>query len=120
MRHRQRGMTFIGLLLILALAGMIVYAGIRLAPLYLNYMKIARSMDSVAAELKGTDVDSASIRRSLERHWIVEDIDKVDYDQIEIQRNDGGISLHVAYHDKVPYIANISLEVSFDKTVAIK
>ncbi len=35
MRQHQRGMTFIGLLCILALAGVVVYAGIRLAPVYL-------------------------------------------------------------------------------------
>ncbi len=120
MRHRQEGMTFIGLLFILALAGLIVYAGIRLTPVYLNYMKIARSMDSVATEFKGGNVDDAGIRRSLERHWIVEDIDRVDYNDIEIQKDDGGISLHVAYDDKVPYMGNISLEVSFDKTVKIQ
>ncbi len=45
MRNHQQGMTFIGLLFILAMAGVIVYAGIRLAPLYLNYMKVAKAMD---------------------------------------------------------------------------
>ena len=42
MRNHQQGMTFIGLLFVLAMAGVIVYAGIRLAPLYLNYMKVAK------------------------------------------------------------------------------
>jgi Tfp pilus assembly protein PilE len=45
MRQSQQGMTFIGLLCILALVGVIGYAGIRLVPVYLNYMKIARTME---------------------------------------------------------------------------
>jgi len=48
MQRRQRGMTFIGLLCILVLVGAIGYAGIRLVPLYLNYMKLARTMESAA------------------------------------------------------------------------
>jgi Tfp pilus assembly protein PilE len=44
MQKHQHGMTFIGMLCILALAGVIVYAGVRLTPVYLNYMKIARTM----------------------------------------------------------------------------
>jgi len=64
--RRQRGMTFIGLLCILALLGLIGYAGLRLVPLYLNYMKVARSMHATASELKSDNPDPGAIRRSLE------------------------------------------------------
>ena len=73
MRHHQQGMTFIGLLCILALVGMIVYAGIRLAPVYLNYMKIARAMDAMATEVKGDNPDPGAMRNILERHLEIDD-----------------------------------------------
>ena len=57
MRNHQHGTTFIGLLCILALAGVVVYAGIRLAPLYLNYMKVAKIMESTASEVKHKGVE---------------------------------------------------------------
>ncbi len=57
MRKHQQGMTFIGLLCILAMAGVVVYAGIRLAPVYLNYMKVARTMEAAATEVKGDNPD---------------------------------------------------------------
>jgi len=59
MQKHQHGMTFIGLLCILALAGVVVYAGVRLTPVYLNYMKIARTMESVASEVKGLATQAA-------------------------------------------------------------
>ena len=65
MRQRQRGMTFIGLLFVLGMAGVIVYAGIRLSTVYLNYMKVARSMNATAADYKGENPDLAAMRRSL-------------------------------------------------------
>ena len=43
MLKRQHGMTMIGILFVLALIGVIGYAGMRILPLYLNYMKVARS-----------------------------------------------------------------------------
>jgi Tfp pilus assembly protein PilE len=119
MRHRQRGMTFIGLLIIMAMAGVLVYAGIRLTPVYLNYMKIARTMDSVATEMQGNP-DEAGIRRSLERHWEIEDIGRVDSTDVQIQKGEDGLTLHVAYDDQVPFIANVSLIAHFDKTVTIQ
>jgi hypothetical protein len=120
MRKRQQGMTAIGMLCVAALVGVIAYAGIRLVPVYLNYMKVSRTMDSVATEFKGTSADETGIRRSLEKHWGIEDITSVDFKEIEIQKGDTGVTLHVAYEDTVPYIANVSLAVSFDKTVKVE
>lgn len=117
---RQRGVTFIGLLCILALVGAVGYAGLRLAPLYLNYMKVARSLDAAATEAKGENPDLAVLHHSLERHWEIEDITGVDYKDVEVVKDGRGVSLHVAYDDSAPYVANVSLAVHFDKTAKVQ
>ena len=120
-RQRQQGMTFIGLLCILALVGMIGYAGVRLVPVYLNYMNIVRTMTATASEFKGANPDPGAIRNALERHWEIETITAVDYKDIEITKDEGGaVSLHVMYDDSEPYLANVSLAVHFDKTVKVQ
>jgi hypothetical protein len=120
MQKQQQGMTFIGLLCILALAGVVVYAGVRLAPVYLNYMKIARTMESVASEVKGDNPDPQSIRTSIDRHFNIEDPTVVTTNDIEITKDDGGVQMHVAYDDAVPYMGNISLSAHFEKTVKVR
>ena len=120
MRQPQLGMTFVGILCILALVGVIGYAGIRLIPVYLNYMKIARTMEVTATEFKGENPDVGGMRRSLEHHWIIEDPSAVEVKDIEITKSDSGVSMHVAYDDAVPYLANVSLSVHFDKTVKVQ
>ncbi|MHB8478273.1 MAG: DUF4845 domain-containing protein [Steroidobacteraceae bacterium] len=121
MQRRQRGMTFIGLLCILAMAGVIVYAGIRLVPVYLNYMNVVKTMETTASEFKGDNPDPGAIRNSLERHWEITTISTVDYKDVEITKDDdGSVSLHVAYDDSEPYLGNVSLAVHFDKTVKVR
>jgi hypothetical protein len=120
MRQRQQGMTFLGLLCILAMAGIIGYAGVRLVPLYLNYMKVVRTMESTATEVKGDNPDPAAMRLSFNRHWAIEDITVVTEKDIEIIKDDTGVTMHIAYDDSVPYIANVSLAVHFDKTVKVQ
>jgi hypothetical protein len=56
----------------------------------------------------------------LEKHWQIEDISSVDSKDVEIVKNEGGVSLHVAYDDLAPYISNVSLAVHFDKTVKVQ
>jgi hypothetical protein len=121
MRRHQQGMTFIGLLFVLAMVGAIGYAGIRITPLYLNYMKVARSMEATGDDYKGSDtVDPAALRRTLDKHWQIEDISSVDPKDVEITKDNGTTILHVAYDDSSPYVANLSLMMHFDKTVRIK
>ena len=52
MRHSQRGITFIGWLFLLIPVAIVVYAGIRLAPIYLNYMRVSKSLSQLATEAK--------------------------------------------------------------------
>jgi type II secretory pathway pseudopilin PulG len=103
MRQRQQGMTFIGLLCILAMVGFIGYAGVRLVPVYLNYMKLARTMESAATEFKGETRIRAAYGAS---PWTgtgqIEDITVVEQKDIEITKDDGGLQLHVAYDDWFP------------------
>ena len=120
MRAHQRGITFIGLLCILALVGAIGYAVIRLVPVYLNYMKISRTLEMTASETKGENPDPGNIRRILERHWAIEDPTAVDVKDIQITKDDSGVQMSVSYDDAVPYIANVSLSVHFDKTVKVQ
>ncbi len=120
MRHRQQGITLIGLLMILALVGFIGYAGIRLAPVYLNYLKIVRTLEQVAVEFKGETSDAARLRVALDRHWTIEDVSEIAVKDIEIKKDGDGISMHVGYDHSVPYIGNVSLTATFDKTVKVE
>jgi len=114
-------MTFLGLLCVLALVGVVLYAGIRLVPVYVNYMKVVSALTSVSAEFKGGGADEGSVRRALEKSWGVQDIDSVDFRDVEISKGPGGgLVLHVNYSDVVPYISNVSLSVNFDKTVTVE
>jgi Tfp pilus assembly protein PilE len=119
MGNRQQGMTFIGLLFVLALVGLIGYAGIRLAPVYLNYMKVSKIMEATATELQGSS-EPGNIKRTLEKHWQIDDPSAPDLKDFEITKDDSGAVIHVAYDDKVPYISDVSLSVHFDKTVKVR
>ncbi len=110
MRQRQQGMTLIGLLFVLAMAGVIVYAGIRLAPLYLNYMKVVRSLDATADRSQRRQSRSGGICAV---RWSSTGRSRpstvAEAKDVEITKDDGGVVMHVAYDDSAPYIANVSL-----------
>lgn len=116
MRFRQRGVTFLGWLILLAPTVVVGYAAVRLAPVYLNYMKVVRALNLVASDAAGNS-DPRAIRTTIDKHF---EIDMVDYPtskDIKVTRNGGGWDVEASYDDEAPLFANISLHVVFDKTV---
>ena len=119
MRKRQNGVTAIGWVFLLTPLAIVVYAGIRLAPVYLNYMKVAKAMDQVGNELKAGGVSAQSIRATIDRHF---EIDMVDYPttrDMKITKDGGSWVVESQYDDDAPLFANVSLHFLFDKKVRI-
>ncbi len=116
MRFRQRGVTFIGWLFLLTPLAVVGYAGVRLLPVYLNYMKVVRALNLVASDAAGSS-DPNSIRTTIDKHF---EIDMVDYPtakDIKVTKSGTGWDVEASYDDEAPLFANISLHVTFDKTV---
>lgn len=121
MRSRQTGITFIGWLFLLAPIAVVGYAGIRLVPVYLNYMKVAKVLEQTATENKGeTTLSPDAVRRSIYSRWNVEGITFPDAANIAISRDGSQWALEANYEDSVPMFAGISLVVHFDKRAVVE
>ena len=120
MRSRQRGATFIGMVVIIAILGFALYAGIRLTPMYLEYMAVARALQNTAKEHSGGPTTPQQLRNSLDRRWTIETIDSVQPRDIEIKKAGTGFTLRAWYRAEAPFIGNVSLVADFDKTVEVK
>jgi len=122
MRSKQRGITFIGWIFLLTPMAICAYAGIRIAPIYLNYMKVARTLEQVKAEWKGGGLQGdsqAAVRTSLEKHLSTESVDFPDVKDMKITRDGKKWVVNAAYDDQAPLFSNIFILISFDKTVTI-
>jgi hypothetical protein len=123
MRQSQRGVTMIGWLILLIPVGIVFYACIRLAPVYLNYMRMSQSIAQTAQELKGEDSGpsgAASFRAALDKRFEIEGIDHPTAKEIDVHR-DGDHWVAIAdYEDQAPLFANVSILVVFHKEVAMR
>lgn len=119
MYRRQRGATFLGMVIILAIVGFAIYAGIRLTPIYLEYMAVVRAMEQTATEHNGETTNPNNLRLSLERRWTIEDIHSIEPKEMEIKKTGQGYTMRADYRAETPFVGNISLAVDFDKTVTV-
>jgi hypothetical protein len=119
--RRQAGITFIGWLLLLVPVAIVGFAGIRLTPVYLNYMKVTKAMKQTADEYAdASPLNVGAVHKSLDKRF---DIDSVDYPKVSdvaVGRVGEEWSLSVNYDDVVPLFGGISLLVHFEKRVPVE
>jgi hypothetical protein len=114
-RHRQRGATFLGILIIGGILMCGVYAGIRLVPLYSEYSSVVKALNQVAKA--GGDESPNAVRGALEKQWDIDDIKSIPVKDVQVTRMGSGTQIRAQYRAEAPFIANISLVVDFDKSV---
>ena len=122
MFRRQRGVTFIGWLILLIPVAILGYVGIRLVPIYLNYMRVAHSVQQTTVEMKTDDVATLTpllIRATLSKHFDIESITFPDVKDVTVTRDGGGWTIEAKFEDSAPIFGNISLVVDFDKVAKI-
>ncbi|MDH3532214.1 MAG: DUF4845 domain-containing protein [Gammaproteobacteria bacterium] len=120
MARHQAGITTVGFIVLGCFIALVAFAGLRLTPIYLNYMKVVGVVDGVREEFDGQNASRAAIVRSLSRRFDVESVTVINYRDITVTAVDGGFEVAAVYDHTSPFIANISFTVHFDKSVVVR
>ena len=118
--RKQRGMTFLGMLIIGLFVAVVAYGAFRLVPVYLEHMKIVNVLDGLKEEMDGTNPSAIMLKKSIERRMDVEAITVITYKDIKLSKSSAGYFATAKYENNAPFVANVSFVVKFDKTVEIK
>jgi uncharacterized protein DUF4845 len=117
-RARQRGITFLGLLILAVLVGVVGLACIKLVPMYIMDMKLSKALEGIQDELNGKEVNAQNIQYALYKKFSVEDIN-LPKDSIKVAPSKNGFSLRIQYENRASYLGDVWLMIIFDKTVEI-
>ena len=117
--RKQRGVTMIGWIFLLTPMAIVLYAGIRVVPEYLNYYKVVTALKEAATQAKSDEaLNQASLRKSVEGRFDTGFIDEPTVDQIVIAKGENGWSMTADYEKVVPLFGNMHLLLTF-KTTAV-
>lgn len=118
--RRERGMTTLGMIILVSFIGLFVFGGIRLTPVYLNYFKVSGVVEGVLKEFDGQNPTRSAIRTSVSRRFDVESVDQITARDVKVVAVDGGFEVSARYDHVAPFISNVSFLVSFNKTVLVR
>jgi hypothetical protein len=120
MRKQQRGMTTIGLVMLLAVFGLIAFGILQLIPVYLENMKVVQVLNQVKGEFDGQNASLAQIKTAIGKRVNIEDLRGFDWRKdFVITRSPNGFFINAEYDRQKTYVANVSLLVEFEHEVEI-
>jgi len=113
----QRGMTLIGWLLTLVLIGYFVLLVLRLAPGYLEYLNVAKTLESLHSESTLAEMAPAEIRKIIGKRFDVNDVHSITPKDVKINKERGRMIIGVDYEVRAPMLGNVSLVTHFKKEI---
>jgi len=119
-KRRQAGMTTLGAVILVSFLGLFAFAGIRLTPVYLNYMKVAGVVSGVQKEFDGANATRTAIRKSISRRFDIESVGVITAKDVKVTKVEAGHEIAATYSHKAPFIANVSFVVDFDNRAIIR
>jgi Tfp pilus assembly major pilin PilA len=117
---KQRGITLIGFIIVLVVAGFFAYMGMILGPAYSEYYSVVKAINTVAADATPNTTDMTQIRRALDRQFNVGYVDSVTGSDAKLIRDKTtGNMVSMVYEVRKPFIYNIDFVVKFAHTAPL-
>ena len=113
-RHRQSGMSLLGMLAIAVMVGFFVMCGLRLAPSYFEYLTVKDIVTKVATEYGAEQKTARELRRALETNLNTNQIYGIEPKDIEIFRKEGKTFIDANYEARIPVVGRIDAIMTFD------
>ncbi|HSG65910.1 MAG TPA: DUF4845 domain-containing protein [Gammaproteobacteria bacterium] len=117
--RRQAGITALGFLILATIFGLVGFGGIKLAPLYMQKMRVGTVLEDVKTELDGTNVNTATLRRTIVQRLYIEGI-RVQSEDVIITPTNNGYNVSLRYDNQTSFIGGISFLVAIDEQIEIR
>nr|WP_315256889.1 DUF4845 domain-containing protein [uncultured Duganella sp.] len=114
MKTRQEGISLVGLIVVLALLGVVLVLGMKIVPTYTEY----RAIQNAIVTAKAAGGSAAEIQRSFDASATASYISAISGRDLIIDKVNGETEISFAYDKKIPLVGPASLLLEYEGTTA--
>ncbi|MEQ1532110.1 MAG: DUF4845 domain-containing protein [Sideroxydans sp.] len=111
---QQRGVSFMGFILLVALGLFLVILGMKTVPAYIHSAQIASIMKTIAGDSVLQSSSIKDIKAAYAKRASLNDIEDVTAEDLEIDQEGGSLKLSASYKKTIPVAGNVSLLLEFN------
>lgn len=119
-RHRQRGIGLLSLMIYIGAGGFAVYTAFALLPVYMEYIEVRSSVDSLRQGVSESDLNARRLKDLLLRRFQVNSIQHAKADDITVVPGQHDFQVAVDYEVRIPWVANIDLVMKFQHATQVQ
>lgn len=120
LRNRQRGLGLWGWLFVLGTIGFVAMIVLKLTPIYLGEMAIARVVRQTAQDPGNGALPLPELRKAMQTRWDVEGITTLEVKDVKLVKFGQGRALAYDYEARTELFYNLSLVVHFENKFPMK
>jgi type II secretory pathway pseudopilin PulG len=109
MRNAQRGLSIIGLIIVLALVVVVAVFTMKVIPSFLEFRTAKHAIEAVAR----TAQNPTEVRRAFDNRAAIDDINSVSAKDLEISRDGNQMVIAFAYRKEVPLFGPVGLYIDY-------
>mgnify|MGYP001039330324 CR=1 FL=1 len=113
LKQIQTGLSSIGALFVVFIAGVVFTIGVKLFTPYTNYTTVKSVLEDVIADPSELAKTRTEIRRNIERRFTINQVNLPDRDALTIIQDENGTSFLLDYEERVSMFGNVDAVVVF-------
>lgn len=113
MKRKQSGLTFIGFVIVLAVAGLFIYVGMKLVPMYTEYYSVKKALASLANEDNIASRSAPEVKQRFFKRLYMSYALNIKNEHVKVERRETSWIVIVDYETRRPMIANLDVVGKF-------
>jgi len=118
-RHKQKGITFISILVLLAIFAFFLMITFTVAPVYMENFKVKSHLSKMVEEPALATMSDNDIIDTLFRRFQIDDVSSVKSEDVNILRDVDSTTISVSYVVYAPFTGNVEIVVTFNDKVTV-
>ena len=114
LQARQRGISILGLIVVLVIAILVALLAFKLIPSYMEFRAMKGAIAAIAREKQNSTVQE--IRRAFESRQAIDDFSAVKATDLDITKQGNQVVISFSYRKEVPLFRNVGLYIDYQAT----
>ncbi len=118
--HRQKGISFWAILILVPMIGFYMFLGIKLGPEYMNFMTVKNAVEGVANQQGIKKPSRQEMRLNIAKRLNVSSIYFMEEDYINFKEMKDGMHILTKYDREIPLGGNVYVTLKFEHDALVK
>ena len=119
LNSNQRGMTVIGMLLLIIILAFMALIAMKVVPLYVQYFTVKSTIESVRKEPQLAQMTTQDIQNAIQKRFDIGYVQNISARDLKIRSEGGGRVLDLVYQDERPLFYGLSVVLNVKETVPL-